>query len=54
MINDINIPTIKQIEEHMLEMGYGWAQAYWELLGCPEGDEWKSTLPPLVPKEHSK
>ena len=42
-------PTIRQIENYMLEMGYGWAQAYWELCGTPDGPEWESTI--LKPEE---
>lgn len=38
--------TIKAIEDYMAEYGYGWQQAYWELNGCPEGDEWESNRGP--------
>jgi flagellar capping protein FliD len=49
MMSDIKPPTIQQIENYMLEMGYGWAQAYWELCGTPDGPEWESTI--LKPEE---
>jgi hypothetical protein len=33
----VHIP-LERIKDYMLEMGYGWEQAYWELIGAPEED----------------
>ena len=54
-MGDTKLITLRDIESYMLEMGYGWAQAYSELCGSPRGVDWElvDNMPEIIELEET-